>query len=308
MYSSFDIRDVDWDAQRDAFATRVTADTTTDELFTLLCEMIQPFDDPHVSLTLGDAECLSHALPPWLVDDKQEQTLDAVYTHIYGEGASTTANEQIAYRVLPENLGYVFIPSMGGYADTPKADLQTVSAAMDEIVAAFADVDGVIIDLRINGGGDDSIGLEILNRFTAQERHVFSVQTRAGNGWTPMRDYSVVPEGPAQFTGPAVLLTSTFTVSAAEVFALALKVRPNTTLMGETTAGAFSTMMYRNLPNGIGFTLPFERVFDTKGECYEGQGITPDIEVPFDDEAFKAGNDKTLTAAVDYLTNTAEKP
>ena len=305
LYSSFDIRNIDWASQYDAFVGRVTSETTTDELFALLCDMTRQFDDPHVSLTLGEAECASHAAPAWLEGAKADQVLAAVDTYIY-EDASKTANDLIPYRVLPENIGYVFISGMGGYADTPEADLQTAREAADEIVAAFANVDGVIIDVRMNGGGDDGIGMAIANRFADQRRHAFSVQTRAGDGWTETRDYYVEPEGPAQFTGPVVLLTSTFTVSAAEVFALALGVLPRVTLIGETTAGALSTMTYRNLPDGIGFTLPFERTFADDGRCYEGVGITPDIELPFDADAFIDGDDKMLEYAVQHLLNGAQ--
>jgi len=301
MYSSFDIRDVDWVAQYAEFEQRVTPETTTEELLTILCDMTRPFDDPHVNINYGETECMSHPLPSWLKDDNLDAVLDAVTEHVYGDDASTTANDLIAYRVLDGNFGYVFVPGMGGFADTPKDDLATIEAAMDEIVAAFSDVKGVVIDVRLNGGGEDGIGFAIADRFADKKRLAFSVQTRLGNGWTDKRDYFVEPQGPAQFTGPVVLLTSAASVSAAETFAMALRVLPHVTVMGEITAGGFSTMMYRNLPDGIEYTLPFERVFDSDGAVYEGIGIIPDVEVPFDVAAFIDGEDKMLAAAAAYL-------
>ena len=301
MYASFEIRGVDWVAQYAAFEQRVSPMTTTEELFEILCDMTRPFDDPHVNINHGEAECKSHPLPPWLQDDSVDAVLDAVTEQFYGAGASTTANDLIAYRVLDGNLGYVFVPGMGGFADTPEDDLATVETAMDEIVAAFSGVKGVVIDVRLNGGGDDGIGFAIADRFADKKRLAFSVQSRIGDGWSDKRDYFVEPRGPAQFTGPLVLLTSAASVSAAETFALALRALPHVTVMGETTAGGFSTMMYRNLPDGLEYTVPFERVFANDGTTYEGIGITPDVVVPFDSAAFIDGDDKMLAAAVAYL-------
>lgn len=302
MYPSFDIRHVDWQAQYEAYAPRVTSDTSKEDLFALLCEMTKPFDDPHVVVNLGERSCESHPLPDWLADDVVDQILDAVSDQIYGEGATKTANDRIAYRILPGNIGYVFIPGMGEFADTPQADPEAAAAAIDEILAAFADVDGMIVDIRLNGGGDDGVSLAIANRFADKRRLAFSIQSREGDGWTELRDYYVYPEGPRQFLGPVVLLSSAATLSAAEVFGLTLGVLPNVTLMGEATAGAHATMMYRNLPNGLEYSLPFERTFAADGMTYEGIGVTPDIAVPFDVEAFIQGDDKMLNAALQYLS------
>lgn len=302
MYPSFDIRHVDWQAQYEAYAPRVTSDTSIEDLFALLCEMTQPFDDPHVIVNLGERSCESHPLPDWLADDVVDQILDAVSDQIYGEEATKTANDRIAYRILPGNIGYMFIPGMGEFADTPRADPAAAAAAIDEILAAFADVDGMVVDIRLNGGGDDGVGLAIANRFADKKRLAFSIQSREGDGWTDMRDYYVYPEGPKQFLGPVVLLSSAATLSAAEVFGLTLGVLPNVTLMGEATPGAHATMMYRNLPSGLEYTLPFERTFAADGKTYEGIGLIPDIAVPFDVEAFIQGDDKMLSAALQYLS------
>lgn len=301
MYASFDIRGVDWAARYAMFEQSVASTTTTEELFEVLCDMTRSFDDPHVNINYGEAECKSHPLPPWLQGDNEEAVLDAVTEQVYGGDASTTGSDLIAYRVLEGNFGYVFVPGMGGFADTPEDDLATTEAAMDEIVAAFSDVKGVIIDVRLNGGGDDTIGFAIADRFADKKRVAFSVQSRIGDGWSDKRDYFVEPRGPAQFTGPVVLLTSAASVSAAETFALALRALPHVTVMGESTAGGFSTMMYRNLPDGLEYTVPFERVFASDGTTYEGIGVTPDVVVPFDSDAFIDGNDKMLAEAVAYL-------
>ncbi len=74
-------------------------------------------------------------------------------------------------------------------------------------------------------------------------------------------------------------------------------------VLGETTRGGHSNMMIRNLPNGFGYSLPFERTFADDGVCYEGIGLTPDVPVAFDFERFVAGDDAMFDAAVELLSS-----
>jgi C-terminal processing protease CtpA/Prc len=102
---------------------------------------------------------------------------------------------------------------------------------------------------------------------------------------------------------PAVVLTSSYTVSAAEIGLLALKELPNVTIIGENTAGALSDMMERQLPNGWEFSLPHQVYEAVDGTHFEGPGIPPDIAIPMNIEAFDQGRDRILEAATTYLNS-----
>jgi C-terminal processing protease CtpA/Prc len=300
MYSSFDLRHVDWRAQYDAYRPAITPATTPSALFGTLCEMVRPLDDPHVNVGLSDEEvCSSRALPSWF-EGRQDAIL-AAHDEALGADGMQRAGGQLTYGTLRGRFGYVSIPSMSGFGDTPDTDQQTAEAAIDEVVAASAELDGMVVDVRFNDGGSDGIALALAARFADRKRFAFSVETRDGSGWTPRRDYYVQPAGERQFEKPVVLLTSALTVSAAEIFTLAMRTLPHVTVVGETTAGGHSTMTLRNLPNGFGFTLPFERVFAADGVCYEGVGLDPSLSVAFDPDAFVAGDDTMLTAALEVL-------
>lgn len=301
MYASFELRGVDWDARYDAYRSRVTAETTPEELFELLCEMVAVLDDPHVMIGAGDALCSAKAPPAWV----EEETLGAVSAtvedRIYGEDATVTGNGVIAYRTVADRFGYVYVPGMGGFAETPDEDVAMAGQALDEALSAFSELDGVIVDVRFNDGGSDAISLALAGRFADRKRPVFTFETRDGDGFTPRRDYYVEPSGPAQFTKPVVVLTSELSVSAAETFTLAMRALPHVTLVGETTSGGLSNMMLRNLPNGFGFGLPFERVTAPDGVVYEGIGLEPDVVAAFDAAAFIDGHDTMLEAAIRAL-------
>jgi carboxyl-terminal processing protease len=301
MYASFDLRGIDWHATYDSNRPRVTSTTPPDEVFELLCEMVKPLDDPHVLIGMGESVCESRTPLAWTGEEKLSAVLATLEAHTHDADTTMTGNDRVAYRTLADRYGYVFLPGMEGFADTPDADVKAAGRAMDEVVAALQDLDGLIIDVRFNGGGSDAISLALASRFADQRRLVFSVETREGDGWTPRRDYYLEPDGPAQFTGPVVLLTSRLTVSAAETFTLAMRALPHVKVVGETTSGGLSTMMLRNLPNGFGFGLPFERVFAPNDAVYEGVGLAPDVEAIFDPDAFVGGSDTMLEAAIGAL-------
>src|SRR5262245_66399958 len=49
-YPFFELRKVDWKEQYATYRPKVTQDTTDDELFDILCRMLDPLDDGHVEL------------------------------------------------------------------------------------------------------------------------------------------------------------------------------------------------------------------------------------------------------------------
>jgi C-terminal processing protease CtpA/Prc len=181
-----------------------------------------------------------------------------------------------------------------------------LEAALDEI---FSDPDlrGLVIDVRLNFGGDDPYGLAIASRLATREYLAYTKYARADavnrKLWTPGDPSVVRPSVRASFRGPVVELIGPLTISAGETFTQALMGRtPHVTRIGENTQGVFSDVLSRKLPNGWGFGLPNE-VFRTKqGTSFDGVGIPPDIAVPVFADADVAGEkDPVMMKALDVL-------
>ena len=49
-YAFFELRGVNWEAQRRKYRPLVNADTTDEQLFDILCNMLKPLNDGHVNL------------------------------------------------------------------------------------------------------------------------------------------------------------------------------------------------------------------------------------------------------------------
>jgi hypothetical protein len=109
--------------------------------------------------------------------------------------------------------------------------------------------------------------------------------------WT----HAKVP-GPSLSGTPVYVLTSGFTVSAAEEFAYDLKSYRRATIVGEQTGGGAHMVRLVRFPSlHAGVMVPFGRAVNPNtGTNWEGVGVTPDIRVPAE-QALSAAHLDALT-------------
>lgn len=314
LYVDFDLTKTDWEQIRQYGLANIRADSDTQDTFEILLNMITPLADGHVQLssdTLGyDNVSFSskpgleeHILQDFLqVHDLQlpltatellalyqfEEAslvyhLSLPFQYAAGADVKTAANDQIAW-VAQNEIGYLFIGALSDFVeddDNIDNQLKALELALDNILDDFRHVQGVIIDIRLNGGGSDSASVKIANRFVDHKRHIFSKQTRLGGGRTPLQKVYAEPEGAFQFTGPVAVLTSSETASAAEILAMSMASMPNVTLIGQASYGIFSDTLVKSLPSGIEYSLSNEFYLSTEGEWFERKGVPVDIDIPF---------------------------
>jgi len=223
-------------------------------------------------------------------------------------------NSDVTFRLydwdhIDATTGYLRIMSFSGYAQGGFANGEAaLEAALDEI---FSDPElkALVIDVRINFGGDDPYGLSIASRLANREYLAYTKYARADaiehDKWTPA-DLSVIrPSSRPGFRGPVVELMGPLTISAGETFTQALMGRtPHVTRIGENTQGVFSDVLVRKLPNGWVFGLPNEVYRTSEGIAFDGVGISPDIAVPvFAASDLPAGKDPEMERALQILRN-----
>jgi C-terminal processing protease CtpA/Prc len=188
-----------------------------------------------------------------------------------------------------------------------------LESALDTVFAGAAAWKGLVIDVRIHGGGSDPCGLAIARRLTDREYLTYSKQARNDpedpDSWTPAQPSHVSPSDRPGFRGEVIELIGIQSVSAAETFTQALlNRRPGVVRVGENTQGVFSDVLARTLPNGWRFGLPNEG-FVTDGRSYDGPGIAPDEEVlSFTPEGIASGRDARIEKALELLDDEEPKP
>ena len=278
-YAFFELRGVDWSEERLAFRPRIRDEMSDGELFEVLCEMLRSLDDAHVTLEREDGSEFSAETPPRFYtefrDDEQRELARVTRETLAAAGfGRLQKGTRILRSCVSERFGYVRIRSFSGPSK------RRLAKALDEMLDGFAELDGVIIDVRDNPGGEDSVAYAIAARFTDRKRLGHTKRTKLGPGaeaYGEPQSFWLEPAGALQFTGPVVLLTHGASYSAADVFALAMDQLPHVWSVGEPTNGVFSDVLELELPNGWSYTLSNQRYCAPDGTCYEGRGVPVDV-------------------------------
>ncbi len=312
QYAFFDLHKVDWKATDRKFRPQVGAATKPEELFGILRQMIEPLQDTHTVLFARDIKQWfegSRTDPGQLDETAWNQAEKLIETHYVRDGLRSYCNGRVQFGMLDHSIGYLQITKFYGYADGDnyEKELQALQSALDAVFAKANQFEGLVIDVRLNGGGDDPLGIEIASRLTSARYLAYSKVARNNvEGplhFTAPQGTWVEPSTRPGFRGPVVLLTGPDTVSAGETFTMALQERePHVTRIGLNTQGVFSDVLKRSLPNGWVFHLPNEVYLARDGKAYDGTGVPPDVSVKFFSAGdLKNGRDAALEAALKFL-------
>ena len=316
-YAFFHIEDVDWDEVFQLANNQISPQTTEAELVEILTEMVEPLKDFHVQISNEDldisfsvqrkASLYAIALLDFIstqqvelpfgqeqeeafeiyFENAEQQSIDAILSHVVMDSdIEINDNETMFWATFENNIGYLNVTTMdinefGDSGDNVEQNTAILAETLDEVMQYFADVDGVIIDVRNNDGGDDFVSRMIASRFISQSLHVYSKQARLNDSRTPLQQVFIEPEGDIQFLGSVAVMTSASTSSAAEIFAISMRQRTNTALVGEATGGGLSDGLNKSLPHGTVFSLSNEFYLTPDNEEFEGVGVPVDIEQAF---------------------------
>ncbi|MGA5036932.1 S41 family peptidase [Streptomyces capoamus] len=314
-YPFFALKGVDWHAVRDRYRPQVHPGTTRAELFGIFSRMLRPLHDAHVAVKDGDrvfAEVRPGTEPPSPRLDARVKRFTVTRDLKNAKNRQDFAAGRITYADLPGDLGYLRISGFGGYAgdDAPfTAERAELDRTLDTVLtpARTRRLHGLIIDLRVNGGGSDALGIRIAARLTGTPYTAYAKRARNDPAdptrHTRPEPVPVVPARAPRYTGPVAVLTGGSTVSAGETFTQALLDRPGRTVrIGQPTQGVFSDVMMRTLPDGMLFVLPNEEYLTRTGRTFDGTGIPPQLTEPvFSEEEFAHHRDSAFDRAVRVL-------
>ncbi|MCM1028608.1 MAG: S41 family peptidase [Pseudoflavonifractor sp.] len=211
-----------------------------------------------------------------------------------------------SFSIRENNIGLLTIP-----------DFQTseVVEFFDSIYPLLASTDGLIIDLRGNGGGNsgfsDHIAGHLVAKPAAKSPWTSRMYIPAFASWgMDERVYhakvdSVYPKMMATYDNPVALLTDRATFSAAEDFCALLRDAGRAIIIGTETGGSTGNGVRPILTGGgaIRANICSKHDVSPDGTEFVGIGIIPDIRV--EERAasyFDPERDDVIEAAVIYLT------
>lgn len=177
-------------------------------------------------------------------------------------------------------IAYIRFPSfyskMTKWGNSSAQDL-----ALDLIELKAQDLDGLVVDLRNNGGGAITEAVDLAGLFIDAGPLFITTSKETPNGYL----HKDTRRGTV-FSDKVMFLTNSGTASASEVVVSALRKYPNQLVVGAKTFGKSTGQgfVYLKSPSndelfGI-LKVTRLRVYGMDGNSYQGEGVTPDIEIP----------------------------
>ncbi|UOQ74979.1 carboxy terminal-processing peptidase [Hymenobacter cellulosilyticus] len=184
-----------------------------------------------------------------------------------------------------KKIGYILLPSF--YADFNhnggRNSAEDVKKELQKLKKE--NVQGVVLDLRFNGGGSLQDAAEMAGLFVANGPMV-QVKSRQGAA-----DLVSDPDPKVQYDGPLAVLVNKYSASASEILAGAIQDYKRGVIVGNTTYGKGTVQRIFELDDIMSPALaslkPFgslkmtiQKYYRVTGSSTQFKGVTPDIPVP----------------------------
>jgi carboxyl-terminal processing protease len=188
-----------------------------------------------------------------------------------------------------DGVGYVRLYDFSATAS------ESLEEGLEELLKQ--DPKGIVLDLRQNPGGWLDQAIDVADLFLAE--NVVAVERFSDGG---EREFTA-SSGDIAEDIPLVVLVNNGSASASEIVAGALQDHERAPLVGVTTFGKGSVQRPFALSDGSELRVTVALWFTPDDQRIQGEGLRPDIEVPWPDEEREEDpeQDPQLQRAVEYL-------
>lgn len=279
---------LDWNEVRSRYAPRIDEGMTDRQLFEVMAEMTYELRDGHVNLYAAHDVA---RYGRWY-DDFPLNYSDSLERKYLGRAEEYAVAAGLKYRVLDDNIGYVRCATF---------ELLFGEGNVSEVMTALAMCDGLIIDVRHNGGGLLTAAERLASAFINEKTVGGYIYHKTGPGhddFSSPEAIEITPHAGQRWQKPVAVLTNRHTFSAANTFVMYLKGLPQVTIIGDRTGGGAGLPFSSELPNGWSLRFSACPMVDRQGQHTE-MGIDPDIKVDITTEDY--------TRSVDTIIETARK-
>jgi carboxyl-terminal processing protease len=192
-----------------------------------------------------------------------------------------------------KKIGYIFLPEFYADWERPNGPKCSQDVAKEIIKLKEQSVDGIIMDLRNNGGGSLYDVVQMVG-FFIPEGPIVQVKDREGNPQVLRdRDRSVL------YDGPLAVMVNEFSASASEIFAAAIQDYGRGVVIGSTSTYGKGTVqrniglepsagLFNKETTDIGtIKLTLQKFYRINGGSTQLKGVTPNIILPDQYESLK---------------------
>ena len=275
---------ISWNDIHAKYSARLNPKMSRSQLFEVLCQMLGELKDGHVnlssSLDLGRNWSWKEDYPLNLDEELRDAYLQTDYNLAAG----------LKYRILPDNIAYVVYESFqSGIGE----------GNLDDMFFSLRMCNGMILDIRGNGGGNLDNETKLASRFTNEKVLVGYRSHKTGTGrndFSSLEPEYITPSKGVRWQKPCVVLTNRSCYSAANTFVRDMKEMPLVTIMGDQTGGGSGMPFSSELPIGWSVRFSASPSFDVQKQQIEF-GIAPDIPCSLDTEKAAQGIDSMIESA-----------
>lgn len=192
--------------------------------------------------------------------------------------------------IINENnkkVGYIYLPEFYADWERPNGARCAIDVSREIIKLKEQGVDGIIMDLRSNGGGSLYDVVQMVG-FFIDEGPIVQVKDRDGNpNILRDRDRSVL------YDGPLAVMVNEFSASASEIFAAAIQDYKRGVIIGSTSTYGKGTVQRNIGLDGNGtltstnpadqlgtVKLTLQKFYRINGGSTQLRGVVPDIVIP----------------------------
>lgn len=195
----------------------------------------------------------------------------------------------------PYRIGVIDLPSFYADSGAGKAEAKSATEDVRKILKEFdaKGVDGVVLDLRRNGGGLLSESLALTGLFIDQGP---VVQVKDSRQRVQRMDD---PERGTAYSGPLMVLVSRFSASASEILAGALQDYGRALVVGDSSTHGKGTVqavldigsqLRADPPPKLGaLKLTIQQFYRVNGDSTQARGVVSDVVLPSLTEALGTG-------------------
>ena len=181
-------------------------------------------------------------------------------------------------------IGYIFLPEFYADFDRPNGNRSFTDVANEVTKLKAENVDGIVIDLRNNGGGSLYDVVQMAGLFI-EDGPIVQVKDRENNASVLKdKDRNVL------YTGPLAVMVNEFSASASEIFAAAIQDYGRGVIIGSTSTYGKGTVQ-RNIgldENGFSLSnaelgtvkLTLQKFYRINGGSTQLKGVSSDIILP----------------------------
>lgn len=292
-YCFFEEKNIDWQAVGKKYTPLITDDLSQRQLFEVCATLVNELRDGHTNLSTPFETSYYRDWWSAYPQNYDQRLIEQNYLQFdYHQLGNVT------FGMLAQNVAYVSIPSFSSGLG---------NGNIDWLLSSLNAANGLIIDLRNNGGGSMNYAENWVRHFIQEPVTAGYMAHKTGPGhddfdapypieFKPLKSLATV------WIKPVVVLTNRSTFSAANYMVMCMRALPNVRHVGATTGGGAGMPLTRELPNGWSIRMSGVRVLDSRGRLTEG-GIAPDRGCEIDLDPLEAlnGHDTMLDFAIALL-------